>query len=322
MIGDLISIIVPVYKVEDYLNRCVDSILRQTYSNLEIILVDDGSPDDCPRICDEYAKKDERIKVIHKTNGGLSSARNAGLKISTGKYISFIDSDDWIDVMFIERLYKILVDNNTQLSACVFNKTKEFNYDRKLFIEDVEIIKENKYKDVFVSGSYEGYVCNKLFIGEIIANNQICFNENIFNSEDFIFVLDYLKFVESIAFIKQDLYFYYMRAESILHTNVTEKALTAFNAREYSIQFAKENCNDLVDLCKSLYLSILIRDRYKVMISKDYKYIQIIDEKLKKTRKGLLLFNGITLKYKLKLFLMIYFKHIGCFLYKKHLARG
>ena len=93
----MISVIVPIYKVEPYLHRCVDSILAQTYQNIEVILVDDGSPDSCPEICDEYAAQDERIKVIHKANGGLSSARNAGLDAASGDWVSFIDSDDWIE---------------------------------------------------------------------------------------------------------------------------------------------------------------------------------------------------------------------------------
>lgn len=93
----LISVIVPVYKVEKYLDECVESIVNQTYRNLEIILVDDGSPDNCPQMCDDWAKRDARIRVIHKENGGLSSARNAGLDVCTGEYISFIDSDDWLE---------------------------------------------------------------------------------------------------------------------------------------------------------------------------------------------------------------------------------
>ena len=94
--NELISVIVPIFKVEDYLRKCVDSVINQTYKNLEIILVDDGSPDNCPKICDEYANQDSRIKVIHKENGGLSDARNAGMKIAKGEYVSFIDSDDYI----------------------------------------------------------------------------------------------------------------------------------------------------------------------------------------------------------------------------------
>lgn len=107
--SDLISVIVPVYNVEPYLRKCVDSILNQTYRNLEIILVDDGSPDNCGAICDEYAAKDTRIKVIHKINGGLSDARNAGLDIMTGAYIAFVDSDDWIEPSMYEKLLDLLL---------------------------------------------------------------------------------------------------------------------------------------------------------------------------------------------------------------------
>lgn len=101
-----ISVIVPVYKVENFLDRCVESIVGQTYENLEIILVDDGSPDNCPSMCDKWAEKDRRIKVIHKENGGVSSARNAALDIVSGDYIGFVDSDDWIDPGMYEFLYE------------------------------------------------------------------------------------------------------------------------------------------------------------------------------------------------------------------------
>lgn len=99
-----ISVIVPVYKVEKYLDRCIESIVNQTYPDLELILVDDGSPDNCPALCDAWAERDERIRVIHKKNGGLSSARNAGMDVMCGKYVCFIDSDDWIELNFLEVL--------------------------------------------------------------------------------------------------------------------------------------------------------------------------------------------------------------------------
>lgn len=113
--SELISIIVPVYKVEKYLDKCVESIVEQTYKNLEIILVDDGSPDNCPAMCDEWAKKDSRIKVIHKKNGGLSSARNAGLDGCTGDYIYFLDSDDYIADNCIEMLFNAIVSDGSDM---------------------------------------------------------------------------------------------------------------------------------------------------------------------------------------------------------------
>lgn len=114
----MVSVIVPVYNVEQYLKKCLDSIICQTFKDLEIILVDDGSTDSSGAICDNYQKVDSRIKVVHKKNGGLADARNVGFSISTGDYISFIDSDDWVDKYFIETLYTCCIDNNAQMAVC------------------------------------------------------------------------------------------------------------------------------------------------------------------------------------------------------------
>lgn len=115
---DLISVIIPVYKVEEYLCRCVDSVLDQTYRNTEIILVDDGSPDGCPAICDEYAKQDARVRVIHQENAGLSGARNAGIDVAKGQWLAFVDSDDYLAEDFLESLYKACVDTDSDMSVC------------------------------------------------------------------------------------------------------------------------------------------------------------------------------------------------------------
>lgn len=117
MESPLISVIVPVYNVEPYLDRCVNSLVSQTYKNLEIILVDDGSTDASPKMCDNWAEKDKRIRVIHKNNGGAADARNAGLDLATGEYIAFVDSDDWIDLNYYEILYKQLIQSNAQIAA-------------------------------------------------------------------------------------------------------------------------------------------------------------------------------------------------------------
>lgn len=121
----LISVIVPVYNVEKYLRECVDSLLQQTYKNLEIILVDDGSLDECGAICDEYEGKDSRVKVIHKENGGLSDARNTGLALARGAWIAFVDSDDWVEARYIEELYELCKKTNTRMSICKARKVFE-----------------------------------------------------------------------------------------------------------------------------------------------------------------------------------------------------
>ena len=107
----LISVVLPIYNVENYIEKCMESVLNQTYKNIEIILVDDGSPDNCPIICDQYVKEDNRVKVVHKENGGLSDARNAGIKVANGDYITFIDSDDYVDKDYVEFLYNTIEEN-------------------------------------------------------------------------------------------------------------------------------------------------------------------------------------------------------------------
>jgi len=124
---DIISVIVPVYKVEEYIHRCIDSILNQTYRNLEIILVDDGSPDKCGEICEEYKKNDDRVIVIHKKNGGLSDARNVGVENAKGDFITFVDSDDWIREDYVEKLYNLLKETNADITVCNFIKTASEN---------------------------------------------------------------------------------------------------------------------------------------------------------------------------------------------------
>ena len=115
---ELISVILPIYNVEKYLEKCLKSVINQTYKNLEIILVDDGSKDNSPQICDEYAVKDKRIVVIHKSNGGLSDARNAGIEIAKGKYIALIDSDDYVEKDYVQFLYQLIKENNAEMSIC------------------------------------------------------------------------------------------------------------------------------------------------------------------------------------------------------------
>ena len=166
----LISVIVPIYKVEKYLNKCVQSILNQTYENLEIILVDDGSPDNCGKICDQLAQKDDRIVVIHKQNGGLSSARNAGIEIANGEYIGFVDSDDYVEKFMYELLLKSIKESNTMLSVCAIYYTFENGekivkikdeHDRVFDFKDA-ILEMNTYK-LFDMGAWSKLYHRDLF---------------------------------------------------------------------------------------------------------------------------------------------------------------
>ena len=170
---ELITIIVPIYKVEEYIDKCINSILNQTYKNLEIILVDDGSPDRCGSICDEYAKKDNRIVVIHKENGGLSDARNAGIEKAHGKYISFIDSDDFVTADYIEYMYRMLKKENVKLAVCgiqvVWKKTK-MKQDNKL--NCYKYTAEEAFNNLLWSKGIEISAYGKLYDRELWEKNK------------------------------------------------------------------------------------------------------------------------------------------------------
>lgn len=205
-----ISIIVPVYKVENYLRRCIDSILAQTFTDFELILVDDGSPDNCPTICDEYANKDFRIVVIHKANGGVSSARNRGLELATGKYILFCDSDDYVSKDWCETIYSVI--SRYPNSLIVFNAWRESpqGEDRQYIdasvqgTEDVTIITyyQSFQKDL------SGAVWNKVFTRSVIREHGLQFDEHRILGEDVMFHIEYLNYIESIAYIAKPLYHY------------------------------------------------------------------------------------------------------------------
>ena len=144
----LISIVLPIYNVENYIEKCMESVLNQTYKNIEIILVDDGSPDNCPIICDQYVKEDNRVKVVHKENGGLSDARNAGIKVANGDYITFIDSDDYVDKDYVEFLYNTIEETDADIAI----GGHRVIYDSGKIIE-MELIYphgENYIKDIYL----------------------------------------------------------------------------------------------------------------------------------------------------------------------------
>ncbi|MGI0530116.1 glycosyltransferase family 2 protein [Treponema socranskii] len=216
----LISIIVPVYKVEQYLSKCVDSILNQTYKNLEIILVDDGSPDSCPKICDDYAKIDSRIIVLHKVNAGLSAARNSGLTISRGDYISFIDSDDWVSSDFIEKLYFRIVNDKSDFVMCNFEQVDELgrkvNNFKQISLTEKRILDFQEFWDVFKEHTAVNIVAwNKLYKKEIFSDLK--YPEGHIHEDVFIMPL----IMEKVTKVSQEpstLYYYLKRGNSIVGT--------------------------------------------------------------------------------------------------------
>lgn len=231
-----VSVIVPVYKAEKYLEKCVDSILSQSFSDFELILVDDGSPDNCPAMCDEWAAKDSRIRVVHKENGGVSSARNTGLDRAAGAYVLFVDSDDYVHPDFIRRLYE----NKSDLTLCGFEcRNRE---GEALF---AVCVAEGSYahrEQIPYAGLYEKNTlygpCCKLFRADILKTHSIRFPAGISWGEDGMFVADYLAHISSLRALPDVLY-YYIRYDDAasLSTRVRPGIIgMVVQSREYCIR--------------------------------------------------------------------------------------
>ena len=193
----LISVIVPVYKVEQYLDECVQSILGQTYCNLEIILVDDGSPDRCPEMCDEYARQDARIKVIHKQNGGLSSARNAGMEVMSGEYFGFVDSDDYIASDMYETLLRNFTEDVSIVGCMIYAKVGEKISQITPICTEKIAYRGRKFWEGYFSDDFWHVVWNKLYRTRDLGHLRFCVGRNV---EDFLFTFHVAK-----TFIKKNL---------------------------------------------------------------------------------------------------------------------
>ena len=237
-----ISVIVPIYNVEKYLRVCVDSIINQTYKNLEIILVDDESPDNCPAICDEYKEKDNRIKVIHQKNKGLSGARNSGIDISTGKYLVFLDSDDYLELDAIEILYNSLKQYNVKISICGRNyvfennkkicKIKESVEKKYNFEEAIEEMNKFYYFDMSAWG--------KLYSRDLFDNIRFPVGKL---SEDYFVMYKLFKNANQVSYTSAPLYNYLQRQNSISRNK---------KINEDFIEAARNQMNDLENISENL----------------------------------------------------------------------
>ena len=274
MRNELISIIIPIYNVETYLQRCIDSIINQSYKNIEIILVDDGSTDSCSTICDEYLKKDKRIKVVHKKNGGLSDARNAGIKIATGKYITFIDGDDYIDTLFAERLYKAAVSTNSDIVCCgikvVYEDTKPQKHN--LFDKFISLTNIDALKNMLYQKNITNSACAKLYKIDLFNNIKFPFGKIC---EDLATTYRLFYEASNISFTKSAYYYYYQRSDSIIHKKFNINRMIGLDFAKEETNFIKINCPKLIKAainrefmeCYYIIKNIPLNDNYKNEIS-------------------------------------------------------
>lgn len=281
--NSLISVIVPIYNVEKYLDKCVDSIINQTYKNLEIILVDDGSPDNCPKMCDDYAEKDSRIRVVHKKNGGLSDARNVGMEVATGEYVSFIDSDDYISLDFYETLLQTMIDNDSDIVECSVVKF----YENEKFDEYSDDLKVTNYETVdaldglISENPFKQHVWNKLYKSSVALDIPYAVGKL---NEDEFWTYQVFGKAKKVTRINKTMYYYFQRNGSIMGNGYNIRRLDALEGKMNRQAYIEKNFPilttkakvDLYGSCMFAYQSVLKfmsgNDKKKASkIIRDYK---------------------------------------------------
>ncbi|MBQ7759548.1 MAG: glycosyltransferase [Acidaminococcaceae bacterium] len=247
-----LSIIVPVYKVEQYIHKCVDSILNQSFTDFELILVDDGSPDNCGKICDEYAQKDKRVRVIHKENGGLSDARNAGIDVASGQVIGFVDSDDWIERCMYEEMLSYMKENNLDIVCADTNQVKygkakfKPRYSKnKIWVKDEAICE-------ILNGTLDNAAWNKIYKRSVIGNVRYP-KGRIY--EDVATTYKFISNSEKVGYISKPYYNYLKRKGSIVASGFNSKSrYDCFLGYRERLNFAKKNNLGCVNDCELLAL--------------------------------------------------------------------
>lgn len=251
----LVSVVVPIYNVELYLKECVDSILSQTYKNIEVILVDDESPDLCGKICDDYAALDGRIKVVHKKNGGLSDARNAGMKVATGDLITFVDSDDYISKEFVKILFDAMSENNSDIAIANMKRTSRRNDKNTVIDWKVSSYKtEDALIRMLYGTPFGTSACGKLFKSSLFAGVEFPYGKF---SEDLFTIYKTILKSKNVTYVGFDGYFYYYRDEgSIVVSGYKEKHLEALDAID-DIARAVKGKTQFDDALSTQYINVV-----------------------------------------------------------------
>jgi glycosyltransferase involved in cell wall biosynthesis len=279
----LISIIIPVYNAEKFISKCLDSVLNQTYQKLEIILVNDGSTDQSGFICEEYAQRDDRVIVIHKENGGVSSARNKGINVAKGKYIGFVDPDDWIDSVMYENLYQLIIDYQADISACGYAMEnadgKILNHITKAQI--IEYKREDALNTILDTNGFHGFVNNKLFSAELLKKEPpVVFDAEIHFGEDLLFCCENLLKCKKLIYNSYQYYHYFIHENNITQAKFSPQKLTLLKALEKIIGSLK----DLEGINTNKFINLYIYSNINLLMNgiKEKKCSSIIRKQLKK----------------------------------------
>lgn len=314
----LISVIVPIFNVELYLKRCVDSIINQTYTNLEILLIDDGSTDESPCICDQYASEDYRIKVVHKANGGLSDARNAGLDIMKGEYVTCIDSDDFVSPYYVENLYDALITTNCDMACSWFVDYYEGDIEplyRKLDIK--EVVKLNRvesYRKMLYQDGIEVSACSKLYKSKSFENIRFPKGKLY---EDVATTYKLIERAESVAVIPNVDYCYFQRIGSIAKAKFNMRKLDAIVHMGELKDFIIENYPELNKAACCRYFSTVCNIFFLILDNEYSKEQEQLWHEIKKYRGKVLLDKNGRKKARIAALLSYFGVNVMRFIYQK-----
>ena len=308
----LITVIIPVYNVEKYLERCMASVLEQSYTNLQILLVDDGSTDNCPQLCDSYALQDNRVHVIHKQNGGLSDARNAGLEIASGEYVTFLDSDDWISLNCIEIMYNECCKYKADIAIIDTIETSDTVAVKKRYSDGFKLKKEYTPQEamyvIFTQRGFNTGVGGKLYKHTLIE--QFRFTKGILY-EDIDVLYKIFDKASKIVFSDKAQYYYYQREGSIVHAEFDARHFILLDISSEILKFVDQKYPELHDaaVCRSIFSDFLILSRIKGNRKFKKEQIKICDSILE--RQSEVYHNKeINLKQKIKVTIVWIFRKL------------
>lgn len=254
----LVSIIIPVYNVEKYIEECILSVQKQTYSNIEVILVNDGSTDNSSDICNYYSSIYNNVHIIHQVNQGVSVARNNAIKKANGEYLLFVDPDDIISEVYVEKMVKNIENLNIDMVECGYTNNLSMLYNN---LSDGIV---NIYNSQFIfnymlsNREFNGYIWNKIFKRDIIIKNNISFEENILIWEDMYFVLKYLKSIHNVAFISDKLYYYRIRKNSACRELSLEKKVSKLKVSKLFLDLENDENSEFKLNAYKIYISLLL----------------------------------------------------------------
>lgn len=283
----LISVIMPIYNMEQYLNRALDSILNQDYENFELILVNDGSTDNCGQICEEYSKKEKKIKVLHKKNGGLSSARNLGMEHAQGEYVIFPDPDDWVDIDYLSFLHNLQIEGNVDLAICGHYVIDDSGILSQTTGEKKTLNQEEAIYTLFQSDAYCGFSCNKLYKKSIIQDNELKFDLELGMAQDLHFAFRYFLNSEKFIYDPQPKYYYFQHVGGVTNSPLTPRKISGLTSFSKMKEIAEKEFPSVVSTIDGtiVNMSISFIEKYFESQVQDEKLLNILHKNIQENFK-------------------------------------